>query len=99
MVVLTAAAVALAVVLSALACYLAVERSLRTRLDHQLQAQTTLIVAAAKAHGRLPRATRANPAAAPPIVQLPQPSLKTQGDIEILSASGAILDAPAIEPG
>ena len=94
MVVLTAAAVALAVVLSAIACYLAVQRSLRTRLDHQLQAQTALIVAAAEAHTRLPRASSANPAAAPPVVQLPQPSLKNQGDIEILSASGAVLRRP-----
>jgi two-component system sensor histidine kinase MprB len=94
MVVLTGAAVALAVVLSALACYLAVQRSLRSRLDHQLQAQTALIVAAAQAHTRLPRAPRTGPASAPPIVRLPQPSLQTQGDIELLSASGAILRRP-----
>ena len=94
MVVLTAAAVALAVVLSAVAGYLAVQRSLRSRLDHQLQAQTTLIVAAAKARTRLPRATRGGPASAPPAVRLPQPSLKAQGDVELLSASGAILRRP-----
>jgi hypothetical protein len=92
--VLTAAAVALAVVLSAVAGYLAVQRSLRSRLDHQLQAQTTLIVAAAKARTRLPRATRGGPASAPPAVRLPQPSLKAQGDVELLSASGAILRRP-----
>ena len=94
MVLFTAAAVALAVVLSALACYVAVERSLRSRLDHQLQAQTALIVAAAQAHSRLPRASRPGDASAPPIVQLPQPSLRTQGDIEVVSASGAILRRP-----
>jgi two-component system sensor histidine kinase MprB len=94
MVLLTAAAVALAVVLSALACYLAVQRSLRSRLDHQLQAQTALIVAAARARTHLPRASGTDPTSVPPIVRLPQPSLNTQGDSEILSASGAILRRP-----
>ena len=46
MVVLTAAAVAFAVVLSAVACYVAVRSSMRSRLDHQLQAQASLIGAA-----------------------------------------------------
>jgi two-component system sensor histidine kinase MprB len=38
MVLLSAAAVALAVVLSAFACYIAVDSSMRSRLDHQLKA-------------------------------------------------------------
>ena len=46
MVLFTAAAVAFAVVLSSVACYLAVRGSLRGRLDHQLQAQASLIAAA-----------------------------------------------------
>ena len=53
MVLLTAAAVAFAVVLSSVACYLAVRSSMRGRLDHQLQAQASLI-AAASSSGAFP---------------------------------------------
>jgi len=92
MVMLTAAAVALAVVLSALACYLAVQSSLRSRLDHQLQTQAALIAAASSGVGGYPIH---RPGAAPaPFVHLPQPSLQTQGDLAILTASGALHERP-----
>lgn len=98
MVVFTAAAVALAVLLSAIACYLAVQSSMRARIDHQLQTQAALIVAAASS-------ARSYPIHSPPIhnprpgsaslpVHLPQPSLQTQGDLALLSESGALYQRP-----
>lgn len=93
MVFFTAAAVALAVVLSAVACYLAVQRSMRARIDHQLQTQAALIVAASSARVFPVRRSRPGPPAAL-FVHLPQPSLQTEGDLALLSASGAVYERP-----
>ena len=94
MVALTAAAVAFAVVLSALACYVAVRSSMRGRLDHQLQAQASLIAAASRS-GAFPIARpRLRPRLTPAEVQLPRPSLQNQGDLALLSASGTLYKRP-----
>lgn len=93
MVLFTAAAVALAVVLSATACYLAVQSSMRARVDHQLQTQAALAAAGSSAGGYLP-AHRPHSGAIPSFVHLPQPSLQTEGDLVLLSASGAIYERP-----
>ncbi len=92
MVVFTAAAVAFAVVLSAVACYVAVRSSMRGRLDHQLQAQAALI-GAASSSGAFPIG-RPRPRLTPAEVQLPRPSLQNQGDLALLSASGTLYKRP-----
>ncbi len=84
----TAAAVAFAVVLSAVACYLAVRSSIRGRLDHQLHAQASLIVAASSTSG-FPIRARVR-ACKPGDVRFPRPSLQNQGDLALLSASGTV---------
>ncbi len=92
MVLLTAVAVAFAVVLSAVACYLAVQSSLRGRLDHQLRAQASLIVAASSTNGfpiRRPRLSLK-----PGDFRFPRPSVQNQGDLAVLSASGAVHQRP-----
>lgn len=105
MVLFTAAAVALAVVLSAIACYVAVERSMRARLDHQLQTQAALSAVASGAHGYPIHHPGSGPVPFPvhagacstcskAAVHLPQPSLQTQGDLALLSASGALYKRP-----
>ena len=94
MVVFTAAAVAFAVVLSAVACYVAVRSSMRGRLDHQLQAQAALI-GAASSSGAFPIGRpRPRPRLTPAEVQLPRPSLQNQGDLALLSASGTLYKRP-----
>lgn len=94
MVVFTAAAVAFAVVLSAVACYVAVRSSMRGRLDHQLQAQAALI-GAASSSGAFPIGRpRPRPRLTPAEVQLPRPSLQNQGDLALLSASGTLNKRP-----
>ncbi len=93
MVLFTAVAVALAVVLSASACYLAVQSSMRARIDHQLQTQVALIAAGPTARG-YPPIHRPHPGAIPFPVHLPQPSLQTEGDLALLSESGAIYQRP-----
>ena len=93
MVVFTAAAVAFAVVLSAVACYVAVRSSMRGRLDHQLQAQAALI-GAASSSGAFPIGARPRPRLTPAEVQLPRPSLQNQGDLALLSASGTLYKRP-----
>ena len=94
MVLLTAAAVAFAVVLSSVACYLAVRSSMRDRLDHQLQAQASLI-AAASSSGDLPiRRPSLRPRLTPGAVQFPRASLQNQGDLALLSASGTLYKRP-----
>jgi two-component system, OmpR family, sensor histidine kinase MprB len=94
MVVLTATAVAFAVVLSAVACYVAVRSSMRGRLDHQLRVQASLI-AAASSSGAFP-ITRPRPRSrlTPAQVQIPRPSLQNQGDLALLSASGTLYKRP-----
>lgn len=93
MVVFTAAAVALAVVLSAIACYLAVQSSMRARVDHQLQTQAAVIASVPSARDYPPiHRPRSGPIPFP--VHLPQPSLQTQGDLVLLSESGAIYERP-----
>jgi two-component system sensor histidine kinase MprB len=96
MVVLTAAAVAFAVVLSAVACYLAVRSSMRDRLDHGLQAQASVIAAASR-NGAIP-ALRPGPGPrrnfAPGDAQLPRRSLQNQGDLALLSADGILYKRP-----
>ena len=94
MVVLTAAAVALAVVISAVACYLAVRSSMRGRLDHQLRAQASLI-AAASSSGAFPvRRPHLRPRLTSAQMQLPRPSLQNQGDLALLSGSGTLYKRP-----
>jgi len=94
MVVFTAAAVAFAVVLSAVACYVAVRSSMRGRLDHQLQAQAALI-GAASSSGAFPIGRpHPRPRLTPAEVQLPRPSLQNQGDLALLSASGTLYKRP-----
>jgi two-component system sensor histidine kinase MprB len=89
MVVLTAAAVALAVVLSAVACYVAVRSNMRGRLDHQLRAQASLFAG----RGALP-IRRPRPRFAPSGAQLPRPSLQNQGALALLSATGSLYKRP-----
>jgi two-component system, OmpR family, sensor histidine kinase MprB len=90
MVLLSAAAVALAVVLSAFACYLAVERSMRDRLDHQLKAFAGTVAAVA----------RNPPAESHPregfrfAGRFPRPGLEAGGDAAAFSAAGAIYRFP-----
>ncbi len=91
MIVFTTAAVALAVVLSAIACYLAVRSSLRGRLDHQLRGQASLIEATSRA---TPPIHRPFFRGAPTALRLPQPSLQAQGDLALLSASGVVRTRP-----
>jgi two-component system sensor histidine kinase MprB len=90
MVLLSAAAVALAVVLSALACYLAVERSMRNRLDHQLKAFAGTVAAAARnpPRERPPREGLHFPG------RFPRPGLEVSGDAAAFSAAGAIYRSP-----
>ena len=90
-VVFTAAAVALAIALSAVACYLAVRSSIRGRLDDQLRGQAALIVAAPRGASPLRRPRFSAPATA---LRLPQPSLQTRGDLALLSASGTVHTRP-----
>ena len=94
MVVFTAAAVAFAVVLSAVACYVAVRSSMRGRLDHQLQAQAALIGAASRSGAFPIGRPRPRPRLTPAEVQLPRPSLQNQGDLALLSASGTLYKRP-----
>jgi two-component system, OmpR family, sensor histidine kinase MprB len=93
MVLFTAAAVALAVVLSAVACYLAVQSSMRARIDHQLQTQASLI-AASSARGYPIRRPHPAPGPGPFPVHLPQPGLQSEGDLAVLSKSGALYQRP-----
>jgi two-component system sensor histidine kinase MprB len=97
MVSLTAAAVAAAVLLSAFACYLAVQSSLRGRLNHQLQTTATSLAAAAGANPNkgpgLPPLSTAGPTAS--IVRhIPGPSLQRTGEVAIFSADGTIYRSP-----
>lgn len=90
MIVFTAAAVALAVALSAVACYLAVRSSLRGRLDDQLRAQVSLIQAGSRVNPPIDRPRFGGLRA----LRLPQPSLQERGDVALLSASGSLHTRP-----
>jgi two-component system sensor histidine kinase MprB len=90
MVVFTAAAAGFVVVLSAIACYLAVRSNMRDRLDAQLRNQAALVSHAPAARFDRPRGSfRFAPRA-----KLPRPSLQNQGDIALLSASGTVSKRP-----
>jgi two-component system sensor histidine kinase MprB len=86
MVLLTAAAVALAVVLSAFACYLAVDSSLHSRVDHQLKSFAGTIAAVAQ---RAP-ARDQKPGDLRSAARIPHPGLDTRGDVAIFDSRGVI---------
>jgi two-component system sensor histidine kinase MprB len=92
MVLLTAAAVAFAVVLSAVACFLAVRSSMRGRLDHQLQAQASLIAAASSTNTFPIRRPRPDLNSAD--FRFPRPSLQNEADLAVLSASATVHQRP-----
>ena len=89
MVVLSAAAVALAVVLSAFACYVAVESSMRNRLDHQLKASADTAAAVA---GHAPAFSARKGLTSS--LRLPRPSLEARPDVAAFSAAGVIYKRP-----
>jgi two-component system, OmpR family, sensor histidine kinase MprB len=86
MVLLSAAAVALAVILSAFACYLAVESSMRDRLDHQLKTFGST-VATVSSHA--PALAGARKRFRPPS-HLPRARLEAGGDAAVFSATGVL---------
>ena len=90
MVLLSAAAVALAVVLSAFACYIAVQSSLRSRLDHQLKALggTVAVVGRRSPMPGGPGKRFRFPG------QLPRARLKAGGDAAVFNATGVIYKSP-----
>ncbi len=90
MVLLSAAAVALAVVLSALACYIAVESSMHNRLDRQLKAFAGTVAAVAHHPPALvgPRKGLGFPG------HLPRPGLEAGGDAAAFSATGVVYKSP-----
>jgi two-component system, OmpR family, sensor histidine kinase MprB len=90
MVVLSAAAVALAVVLSACACYVAVQSSMRGRLDRQLKTFAATAAAVARnapAHSHPRKGAPFSP-------RLPRAGLETGGDAALFSATGKIDRSP-----
>ena len=90
MVLLSAAAVALAVLLSAFASYLAVESSLRGRLDHQLQAVARTVAGVSRrdpADGAPPRRFRFPG-------RFPRARLEANGDAALFSSSGVLYRSP-----
>src|ERR1019366_4920495 len=90
MVLLSAAAVALAVVLSASACYIAVESSMHNRLDRQLKAFGGTVAAVARHPPTLggPRKGFGFPG------NLPRPGLEAGGDAAAFSATGVGYKSP-----
>jgi two-component system, OmpR family, sensor histidine kinase MprB len=90
MVLLSAAAVALAVVLSAFACYIAVESSMRNRLDHQLKAFAGTVAAVAR---HSPTPDRPGKRFRFP-GRLPRAHLEAGGDAALFSATGVIHKSP-----
>jgi two-component system sensor histidine kinase MprB len=90
MVLLSASAVALAVVISAFACYLAVESSMRDRLDHQLKTLGSTVAAVANRSPTL-AGTRKRfrfPG------HLPRARLEAGGDAAVFSATGVVFRSP-----
>jgi len=90
MVLLSAAAVALAVVLSAFACYIAVESSMRNRLDHQLKAVGDTVAAVARHAPTL--SGRRKHFGFPG--HLPSARLEAGGDAAAFSAAGVVYKSP-----
>jgi two-component system sensor histidine kinase MprB len=97
MVLLTAAAVTAAVLLSAFACYLAVQSSLRGRVDRQLRVTATGLAEATRASSakgsRFPPLPAGGPAASI-VRRIPEPSLQTRGEIAVFTANGTVYHAP-----
>jgi two-component system sensor histidine kinase MprB len=90
MVLMSAAAVALAIILSAIACYIAVETSLRDRLDHQLSAFGDSVATVAL-HASPRQRTRKHfnlPG------HLPRARLEAGGDAAVFSDTGVIYKSP-----
>ncbi len=97
MVLLTAAAVAAAVLLSASACYLAVQSSLRGRVDRQLRVTATGLAEATRASSAKGSGFPPLPAGAPAtsiVRRIPEPSLQTRGEIAVFAANGTVYHAP-----
>ncbi len=95
MVLLTAAAVAFAVILSAAAGYVAVDRSLRSRVDSQLKELAGGVKVVATFASRAPRRVPGGgvlPRAAP--AQLVKAGLGTRGDAAVFTAAGAVYKSP-----
>ena len=95
MVLFTAAAVALAVVLSSAACYLAVRGSLRGRIDHQLKEQASLIASAPGVRSyplARPRLKGAPPSR--PYARLLRPSLQNEGALALVTSTGRLYKTP-----
>ena len=94
---LTAAAVAAAVLLSAFACYVAVQSSLRGRLNRQLQTTATSLAAVTGVNpnrrSSLPPLSAAGPSASI-VRRIPGPSLQRTGEVAIFSADGTIYRSP-----
>jgi two-component system sensor histidine kinase MprB len=88
MVVLTGAAVAFAVVLSAGAAYLAVNQSLRGRVDHQLKAIAGNVAILSHLPRGGPRPARVN------IRRIPRRGLASTGDSAVFDAAGKLYRAP-----
>ncbi len=96
-VLLSAAAVALAVLLSAIVCYLAVDRSLRGRVNHQLTVTASSLAAITTAtvgtDHRPPLPVRGG-APARIISRIAGPSLQTTGEAAVFSDKGTIYGTP-----
>jgi two-component system, OmpR family, sensor histidine kinase MprB len=90
MVVLSAAAVALAVVLSAFACYIAVESSIRNRLDHQLRAFATTVAGIARSRPAAQRSRDGFRLAG----RLHRTGLEAGGDAAVFTAAGVTSKTP-----
>jgi two-component system sensor histidine kinase MprB len=88
MVLLTGAAVAFAVFLSAIAAYLAVDQSLRGRVDHQLK-----VIAESAAVFSRPPPAGARPARVN-VRSIPRRGLASTGDVAIFNSSGTLYRAP-----
>lgn len=92
---LTAAAVAFAVILSAAAGYVAVDRSLRSRVDSQLKELAAGVKVVATFASRAPRRVPGGgvlPRVAP--AQLVKAGLGTRGDAAVFTAAGAVYKSP-----
>jgi two-component system, OmpR family, sensor histidine kinase MprB len=90
MVLLSAGAVALAIVISAFACYIAVESNMRSRLDHQLKTLGNTVAAVAR-HAPAPGGAHKRfgfPS------HLPRARLDAGGDAALFNAAGVIKRSP-----
>jgi two-component system sensor histidine kinase MprB len=96
MVSLTAAAVAAAVLISAFACYLAVQSSLRGRLNRQLQTAATSLAAVLGTNPNRSGLTLPGDSGLPASIlrRIPGPSLQRTGELAIFSADGTVYSSP-----